>query len=356
MKKLKMKTHLVQAFVLCICLTACFSGQTGYVYQDGSWRYVTNGGFDAGRGEKSMDAEKNDLKILADKKFARSKENIYYEGRIVEDADPDTFRVIFAEYNSRYAIDKNNVYLFFDNSIYKLYSADPDSFEVVNFPYAKDKNDAYCGILPLFVDDVTKFEVIEGAGLSTATSADAFLSDEWHNAWYNREKYGFVTGSVIYPERGKAKTETRDYYGYIAVETYDPYHLKTYADLTSFGLGCYELRHEGVKKLYDVTDPSPVYVPAKNKRYYETWDTFHKGMDVMYDVVYYGDTYIIIPPIFEKQNGYYWDFIYLCKALGKDADMFSIGILDPEVLDKLRELPGEQISRKDIVEKLGKIY
>lgn len=130
-----------------------------------------------------------------------------------------------------YAKDKNKVYIFAsdDWSVYKVINADPNSFEVLEFPYSKDKNDAYCGNLPLYVDDVSKFEVIESTGFAVMSSVNSFLgtdSDprdssseyERNKHEYNRKKYGFITDWVFYSEDGRAKTEKLNYEGYRLVE------------------------------------------------------------------------------------------------------------------------------------------
>ena len=105
--------------------------------------------------------------------------------------------------------------------MYKVIGAYPATFEVLEFPYAKDKNDAYNGCLPLYVDDVTKFEVIEGSGISHESSLESFLGTIINSedvAKYNNEKYGFVDGAVLYSDEGKAKTEKLYYEGYRLVE------------------------------------------------------------------------------------------------------------------------------------------
>ncbi|MBD0383748.1 hypothetical protein [Paenibacillus sedimenti] len=100
---------------------------------------------------------------------------------------------------------------------------------LLEFPYSKDKNDAYCGSLPLYVDDVNKFEVIAGASFSIMSSLDSFLGTEndpsdksseyeRNKHEYNRKKYGFITDVVVYSEDGKAKTDKLTYKGYRLVE------------------------------------------------------------------------------------------------------------------------------------------
>ncbi|WEK54378.1 MAG: DKNYY domain-containing protein [Candidatus Cohnella colombiensis] len=107
--------------------------------------------------------------------------------------------------------------------------ADPNSFGVLKFPYSKDNNDAYCGNLPLYVDDVSKFEVVEGTGTAIMSSVYGFLgaeSDridksseyERNKHEYNRKKYGLITDAVLYSEDGKAKTDTLTYKGCKLIE------------------------------------------------------------------------------------------------------------------------------------------
>ena len=141
----------------------------------------------------------------------------------IEGSDPDTFEVISTKDRRNYAKDKNFVYIYLRDGggVFKVIGADPTTFEVLEFPYAKDKNDAYNGCLPLYVDDVTKFEVIEGGGMSRTSPVETFLGTIINSedvAKYNNEKYGFVDGAVLYSDDGKCKTEKLYYEGYRFVE------------------------------------------------------------------------------------------------------------------------------------------
>lgn len=144
---------------------------------------------------------------------------------------------------------------------------------------------------------------------------------------------------------------------------------ETFADLTPFGLGIYKLQNKGDKYLWDITKPEAtvitydgvrmVYDNLINRKDDETWDNTwgnsNKGKDVQYDVLFYKGTYIIVTPLRDKPGTlYYWGNIYLCKGLDKDSDLFEMGIIDPKVVDKLRELPGQKLSRKELAEKLHK--
>ena len=147
--------------------------------------------------------------------------------------------------------------------------------------------------------------------------------------------------------------------------------LETYADLRPFGLGVYKLQNDGDKYLWDVTQPSDnvrefegydmVFESHINRRGQGIWDIFrgnsNAGKNVYYDVVFYEGTYIIVAPAWEGR-GYlgFWGVIYLTKSLDEESDIFEIGILDPEVAEKIRALSYEKISRKELSEKIGMMF
>ncbi len=198
------------------------AGELGYVYENDTWNYVT---YDMAVGRRviPIDVDKDEFKLLEYENFARDNDSVYFMAHKIEGSDPDTFEVISTKDRRNYAKDKNFVYIYSRDGggVFKVIGADPATFEVLEFPYAKDKNDAYNCCLPLYVDDVSKFEVIEGGGISITTSAEHFLETEPYfedNAKYNKEKYGFLEGTVIYSNDGKAKTENLYYEGYRLVE------------------------------------------------------------------------------------------------------------------------------------------
>lgn len=143
---------------------------------------------------------------------------------------------------------------------------------------------------------------------------------------------------------------------------------ETYADLTQFGLGIYKLQEGGNSFLgnpflWDITqeglggtfgDIEMVFDYCRNLKSGETWDDSNRGKDVLYDVKLYEGTYIIIIP--EPQ--YIYDepifYINICKDLNLNVDLFQVVIYDQEVIEKLHELPGEKLSRQELIEKLGK--
>ncbi|MFD2610826.1 DKNYY domain-containing protein [Paenibacillus gansuensis] len=227
------KLALTGVIVCCLTVLGIFlyhKFKPGYVYENGTWNYVS---YDAavGRRVSPIEVNKDEFKVLKYSDFARDNNSVYFKDHKVEGSDPETFRIISTNGRNHYAKDKNYVYIYDSNdwSIFKVINADPDSFKVLEYPYSKDNNDAYCGSLPLFVDDVSRFKVIEGARISTESSFDSFLgkendpiekSSEYERIKheYNRKKYGFITESVIYSEEGKAKTDKLTYIGYKLVE------------------------------------------------------------------------------------------------------------------------------------------
>lgn len=145
-------------------------------------------------------------------------------------------------------------------------------------------------------------------------------------------------------------------------------HYETFADLTPFGLGLYKLGHAGDEYLWDVTQPKDrlysfdgvvmAYEYYINRKDAETWDAkfehSNKGKDVMYDVLFYEGTYIIVAPLWDNPGK--WGVVYLCKDLAEDVDLFNIEIHDTQTIETLQAMAGERISRKELAEKLGKVF
>lgn len=94
----------------------------------------------------------NDLRC-----FAKDKNNVYYHGIPLKNANPKEF--VFLE--SGYSKDDSNVYYIYDNKNVVVRGADAASFEVIgvreedSYAYAKDKNSIYYDGEPLDVDAST---------------------------------------------------------------------------------------------------------------------------------------------------------------------------------------------------------
>lgn len=148
-------------------------------------------------------------------------------------------------------------------------------------------------------------------------------------------------------------------------------NYETYADLSEFGLGVYKLKNEGDKYLWDITKSEDTvidydgvkmvfesYFNRKDKLGFDNaWGNSNEGKNVQYDVYYHEDTYIIVTPLWDEPGSlYYWGFIYLCKDINEGADLFDIGILDPNIIDNLEVLPKRTYTRKDLIDLLGKDF
>lgn len=148
-------------------------------------------------------------------------------------------------------------------------------------------------------------------------------------------------------------------------------NYETYADLTPFGLGLYKLQYEGDKHLWDITKPEDYVIEFEgvemvfehhyNRKDEESWDNdwknSNKGKDVTYDVYFYEDTYLIVTPLWDEPGTlYYWGYVYLCKDISENADLFNIGIHDPKLVENFKMLPVVKMSRKELSEKLGKAF
>ncbi len=146
---------------------------------------------------------------------------------------------------------------------------------------------------------------------------------------------------------------------------------ETYVDLTEFGLGEYKLGNKGDEYLWDITRKENriyeydglymIFETSNNLVNDECWDDWneHKyvGKDETYDVAFYDETYIIIPPMWDETGAWYnRNVVFLCKDINKDADLFEIEISESENAEKLLEQPREQHSRKELSEKLGKTF
>lgn len=84
--------------------------------------------------ERSDLTNEGELVHLAGK-YSLGKENVYYDGYILEGADVNSFQVI----DDYYAKDRFSVFIDFR----PISGADPETFEVLGHGYSKDKNNAY---------------------------------------------------------------------------------------------------------------------------------------------------------------------------------------------------------------------
>lgn len=194
---------IITAFLL-FFLSGCL--QTGYFKENGKWIYVT---YDEGVGRRvqNLNVDNDTFTILKNKKYAKDKNAVFYEGDVIKDASPNTFEVI----NDRgYSKDTNYVFVDFD----KVIGANPQTFVYLGYPYSKDDKDVYCGTLPMFVKNIDEFKVTEfGSNDKTTSSTTFFIESNPEYAFIDPQKYeGIVYGY------GKGETKDQKFEGYKLVK------------------------------------------------------------------------------------------------------------------------------------------
>jgi hypothetical protein len=147
-------------FVLLIgCTVGC---GTGYQRLDGKWHYVT---IDEGHGRRARElpVDTDSFTVLSGGIYAKDKNSVFFNGRLIEDADPFTFTPLprITSPLIRYSKDVRHVYL---NRL-RVIGADPSSFRVVDGPYSRDDRNFYCGCVPMDVANPDRFEVVYWSGI-----------------------------------------------------------------------------------------------------------------------------------------------------------------------------------------------
>jgi hypothetical protein len=203
-KQLPLK--ILTLLLIFISLTSCNSG---YQHENGTWVWVS---YDesVGRRVKLVEsADSETFKVLRNKNYAIDKNAVFYLGLKIEKADPKTFEVMT---DNGYAIDKSNVYL--DWGI--VLSADPKTFQHLDFLYSKDKNDVYCGIIPLRLNknEINEFVVTNKddimAGTKTSILLSYFIEQNPDYAWLD----SFDIHRVIIGDWATGETKTRKFKGF----------------------------------------------------------------------------------------------------------------------------------------------
>ena len=207
-----MKIFIIITFVFVVVffISSC---ETGYVKRGHNWVWVTN---DENFGSRDHWIEGIDLEsfrvLRQNKCFAVDKNSAYFNGRKISNATPDGFIPLT---DNAYGYAKDNYRVFFDNEV--ILKADPKTFEILEFPYSRDKNDIYNGTIPMNLDqkDVSEFKVINDDKWMKGTKSTMLLSEflkfspeyEWINDLDIEVKW-VVTGPY-----GKGETKTKNFKG-----------------------------------------------------------------------------------------------------------------------------------------------
>jgi hypothetical protein len=154
-----------------------------------SWRYSRDKNFGYHYGEKLLDSHGNSFEVISDKTmgwndyYAKDDQSVYMLGKRIEGADPSSFKILWYVYSQdnydiyyyenalgadldtfeflegrTYIKDKNAV--FFEGE--RILNADIESFQVLDYPYAIDKNMVYKYGKKMPWIDRSAVEIVEG--------------------------------------------------------------------------------------------------------------------------------------------------------------------------------------------------
>lgn len=141
--------------IACLFLTGCgaggLTGYKGYKKVDGQWAYVTTNV--NGTSVAKIDADQDTFDTLADVRYAKDKNTVFFRGRVIQEADPASFELL-----SEIDYAKDNYHVFIQD--HQVRGADPGSFKVIRHPYGRDAARAYCGTVPMNVAHLEKFEPV----------------------------------------------------------------------------------------------------------------------------------------------------------------------------------------------------
>lgn len=160
--------------------------QSSYRQVDGRWAWVS---YDKGAGKRVsviVKADQDSFHLLKGSAYALDKASVFYKGQLIPKANPRTFVVIDASLG--YAKDGQNIFL---ETIIIPHTHLP-SFEVLQWPYARDQSKVYCGMLPMSVDDPSSFMVKQSSGIRRTSAIDLFITQNPDYKWLKEMDIAWV--------------------------------------------------------------------------------------------------------------------------------------------------------------------
>ncbi len=147
---------LFQAFVTLGC-------GRGYIVDDREGK-VSWQTWDESNGTRQIDikgADADTFEILeigaSDDYFARDKNHVYRRGRIIQGADPATFRLF--NFTNGYRDDKS-VFMLIDGQVKRLKDSDPDSFKTLSNYWSRDDTRMFHMDRGFIPHDIDSFEFV----------------------------------------------------------------------------------------------------------------------------------------------------------------------------------------------------
>ncbi len=197
MNKLKLLTFLFLATFLSSC------GE-GYEKVDNEWAWVLKS--EAGEHIRRMNTDMPTFEILKDKKYAKDKENVFWEGVVIDFADPVTFEVISDGYSKDYK------HVFLDNDI--VIFANPNKFKILEWPFSIDDKFIFNGNLPITSKNIDEFVATKLTGNKTSSTKSSFIQRNTDFAWLDTLK---VKG-IIYNDDSEGQTSNEKFKGIRKIE------------------------------------------------------------------------------------------------------------------------------------------
>lgn len=205
--------------VLCIILGLFItffisSCNTGYQKENGQWVWKTHDEHFGRRSHWIDGIDNQSFKVIKENtNFAVDKHSAYFKGKKIKNASPLGFTTLT---KTEYGYAKDHNYVFLDREV--ILMADPETFVVLEFPYSKDKNDVYCGTIPMKLNrnEVEEFRVINDdklmKGMKSTTLLSEFLKFNPEYRWI--EDLDIEVEWVITGDWGTGETSTKKYQGF----------------------------------------------------------------------------------------------------------------------------------------------
>ena len=206
---------IVLVSVVLFFLSSC---ETGYAKRGHNWVWVTQDEYFGKRDHWIEGIDSETFKVSKqNKNFGTDKNSAYFQGRKVNHATSDGFTPLT---DNAYGYAKDKYRAFLDTEV--ILKADPNTFEVLEFPYSRDKNDVYNGTIPMNLDknEVAAFKVtnedkVMGGGKST-TLLSEFLRFSPEYAWI--DSMGLDVKWVITDRWGTGEALGKKFKGYTRIQ------------------------------------------------------------------------------------------------------------------------------------------
>jgi hypothetical protein len=195
------KLNLLTLLILTIILTSCGEG---YEKVDNEWAWVLRS--EAGKHVRKLNADEATFEILSDKKYAKDKENVFWEGVTIAQANPFSFEII----SNGYSKDERHVFL--DNEI--VVFANPKKIEILEWPFSRDDRFIFNGNIPLTSKYIEEFVITKSTGNKTSSTKSFFI--EWNKdfKWLDT----INVNSIIVSDDSEGQTREEKFKGIRKIE------------------------------------------------------------------------------------------------------------------------------------------